>query len=80
LAAALAGHAQIGIPAFGIYGKQVQDADDETIPDDVRGRLLDFAKAGLAVAQMRGEAYLSMGSVAMGIAGSTVKDEFFGPY
>lgn len=80
LAAALAGHAQLGFPAFGIYGKQVQDADDETIPDDVRGRLLDFAKAGLAVAQMRGEAYLSMGSVAMGIAGSTVKDEFFGPY
>ena len=80
LAAALAGHAQLGIPAFGIYGKEVQDSDDESIPADVRGRLLDYAKAGLAVAQMKGKSYLSMGSVSMGIAGSVVKDEFFGPY
>lgn len=80
LAAALAGHAQLGIPAFGIYGREVQDSDDESIPDDVRQRLIDYATAGLAVAEMKGEAYLSMGSVAMGIAGSTVKDEFFGPY
>lgn len=80
LAAALAGHAQLGIPAFGIYGKEVQDSDDESIPCDVRGRLLDYAKAGLAVAQMKGKSYLSMGSVSMGIAGSVVKDEFFGPY
>lgn len=80
LAAALAGHAQIGIPAFGIYGKEVQDGDDESIPEDVRQRLLDYATAGLAVAQMKGEAYLSMGSVSMGIAGSVVDPNFFGAY
>ncbi len=80
LAAALAGHAQIGIPAFGIYGKEVQDSDDETIPSDVRDRLLDYAKAGLAVAQMRGKSYLSMGSVSMGIAGSVVDPDFFSAY
>lgn len=80
LAAALAGHAQLGIPAFGIYGKEVQDGDDESIPEDVRRRLLDYATAGLAVAQMKGKSYLSMGSVSMGIAGSVVKDDFFGPY
>ena len=80
LAAALAGHAQLGIPAFGIYGQEVQDADDETIPDDVRSRLLDYAVAGLAVAQMKGTSYLSMGGVSMGIAGSVVKDEFWRRY
>ena len=80
LAAALAGHAQIGIPAFGIYGKDVQDGDDNSIPEDVRERLLSYATAGLAVAQMRGKAYLSMGSVAMGIAGSVVNPDFFGAY
>ncbi|MDC4232116.1 L-fucose isomerase [Actinomyces sp. B33] len=80
LAAALAGHAQIGIPAFGIYGTEVQDSDDETIPEDVRTRLLDYATAGLAVAQMRGASYLSMGSVSMGIAGSVVNPDFFREY
>ena len=80
LAAALVGHAQLGIPAFGIYGQEVQDADDETIPDDVRSRLLDYAVAGLAVAQMKGTSYLSMGGVSMGIAGSVVKDEFWRRY
>ena len=80
LAAALAGHAQIGIPAFGIYGEHVQDADDTSIPEDVRTRLLDYATDGLAVAQMKGEAYLSMGSVSMGIAGSVVNPDFFGSY
>ena len=58
----------------------MQDADDTSIPDDVRTRLLDYATAGLAVAQMKGEAYLSMGSVSMGIAGSVVNPEFFGAY
>ncbi|QWW19969.1 L-fucose isomerase [Schaalia sp. 19OD2882] len=80
LAAALAGHAQIGIPAFGIYGKDVQDGDDNSIPEDVRTRLIDYAAAGLAVAQMRGRSYLSMGSVSMGIAGSVVDPHFFGAY
>lgn len=80
LAAALAGHAQLGVPAFGIYGEEVQDADDETIPDAVRDDLLDYARAGLAVAQMKGKSYLSMGGVCMGIAGCVVKEEFWNNY
>ncbi|AQP45344.1 L-fucose isomerase [Tessaracoccus flavus] len=77
LAAALAGHAQLGIPAFGIYGEEVRDADDPSIPDDVRQRLLDYAVAGLAVAQMKGKSFLSIGGVSMGIAGCVVKEEFW---
>ena len=80
LAAALAGHSQKGLPAFGIYGRDVQDSGDETIPADVREKLLSFAKAGLAVASMRGKSYLSVGSVSMGIAGSVVDDHFFQNY
>lgn len=80
LAAALAGYSQKGLPVFGIYGRDVQDADDITIPDDVKENLLKFAKAGLAVAEMRGKSYLSMGSVSMGIAGSIVDDHFFHDY
>jgi L-fucose/D-arabinose isomerase len=80
LAAVLAGHNQKGLPAFGIYGKDVQDAGDTTIPEDVREKLLRFAKAGLAVAIMKGQAYLSMGSVSMGIAGSIVQENFFQEY
>ncbi len=77
LAAALAGYAQKGLPAFGIYGRDVQDAGDDSIPADVAEKLLRFAKAALAVAEMRGKSYLSMGSVSMGIAGSVVNDDFF---
>lgn len=77
LAAAMAGHSQVGIPAFAIYGKEVQDADDETIPSDVQEKILRFCRAGLAVATMRGKSYLSMGSVSMGIAGSIINPEFF---
>lgn len=77
LAAALAGHSQKGIPAFGIYGNDVQDMGDESIPGDVQDKLLMFAKAGMAVATMRGKSYLSIGSVSMGIAGSVVDDHFF---
>ena len=80
LAAALAGHAQLGIPAFGIYGEEVQDADDTSIPDAVRQRLLDYAQAGLAVAIMKGQTYLSIGGVSMGIAGCVVKEEFWNYY
>jgi len=80
LAAVLAAHSQKGLPAFGIYGRDVQDATDTTIPEDVRTRLLQFAKAGLAVATMRGRSYLSMGSVAMGIAGSMVNPDLFEDY
>lgn len=80
LAAALAGHTQLGIPAFGIYGEEVQDADDTSIPDAVRQRLLDYATAGLAVAQLKGTSYLSIGGVSMGIAGCVVKEEFWNYY
>lgn len=80
LSAALAGHDQAGLPAFGIYGKDVQDVDDRTIPDDVREKILQFTKAGLAVAIMKGQSYLSIGSVSMGIAGSQVDPSFFKDY
>lgn len=80
LAAMLAGYNQKGLPAFGIYGEDVQDAGDDTIPADVQGKLLGFAKAGLAVAMLKGKSYLSMGSVSMGIAGSMIKDDFFQKY
>ena len=77
LAAALAGHAQKGLPAFGIYGRDVQDSDDTDIPGDVAAKILMFARAGLAVATMRGTSYLSMGGTSMGIAGSQVSSDFF---
>src|SRR5450759_78072 len=70
LAAVLAGHNQKGLPAFSIYGHDVQDAGDTSIPADVQEKLLRFARAGLAVATMRGKSYLGLGSVSMGIAGS----------
>jgi len=80
LAAVLAAHNQKGLPAFGIYGRNVQDAGDTSIPPDVEEKLLRFARAGLAVAYMRGKSYLSMGSVSMGIAGSIVQEDFFQSY
>lgn len=80
LAAVLAAHNQKGLPAFGIYGRDVQDAGDTTIPDDVKEKLLRFTKAALAVANMRGKSYLSMGGVSMGIAGSIVDPDFFESY
>ncbi|MDX1315414.1 MAG: L-fucose isomerase, partial [Eudoraea sp.] len=80
LAAALAGHSQKGLPAFGIYGRDVQDSGDTSIPDDVEEKILRFVKAGIAVAYMKGKSYLSMGAVSMGIAGSIVKEDFFQEY
>jgi L-fucose isomerase len=80
LAAALAGHNQKGLPAFGIYGRDVQDSSDSSIPADVETKLLRFAKSALAVATMRGKSYLSIGSVSMGIAGSMVNPDFFQEY
>ncbi len=77
LAAVLAGHTQKGIPAFGIYGRDVQDAGDTNMPADVQAKILDFARCGLAVALMRGKAYLSMGGTSMGIAGSMVDYAFW---
>jgi len=80
LAAVLAGHTQKGIPAFGIYGRDVRDSSDTSIPEDVAEKLLRFARAGLAVATMRGKSYLSIGGTSMGIAGSVVNPEFFESY
>jgi L-fucose isomerase len=80
LAAALAGYSQKGLPTFSIYGHEVQESDDQSIPSDVQGKILSFIKAGLAVATMKGTSYLSMGSVSMGIAGSVVDQDFFQDY
>ncbi len=80
LAATLAGYSQKGLPAFGIYGHDVQDSDDTSIPSDVKDKLLNFSKAGLAVAEMRGKSYLSLGGVSMGIVGSVVDQEFLLDY
>ena len=80
LAAVLAGHAQKGLPAFGIYGHDVQDLDDNSIPADVAEKILRWARAAVAVAQMRGQSYLSIGSQCMGIAGSIVDQNFFQEY
>lgn len=73
----LAGHTQKGLPAFGIYGQDVQKAGDKKIPADVEEKLLRFVRAGLAAATMRGRAYLAMGGTSRGIAGSIVDPSFF---
>ena len=80
LASVLASHAQKGLPAFGIYGHDVQNADETEIPDDVREKLLRFGRAAVAVATMRGKSYLQIGSICMGIAGSIVNPDFFEEY
>ncbi len=80
LAAAMAAHAQRGLPAFAIYGHDVQDKDDTTIPDDVKEKILNFARGAIAVGQMRNRAYVNFGSIAMGIAGSFCDAEFFQKY
>ncbi len=80
LACALAVHNQKGLPAFGIYGRDVRDADDMEIPDDVREKLLGFGRAALCVMQMKGKSYLSIGSVSMGIGGSIPDPDFFQDY
>ena len=80
LAAALAGHNQKGLPAFGIYGRDVQDGGDNTIPADVQEKIIRFVKAAVAVSTIKGKSYLSIGSVSMGIAGSIVDADFFQAY
>ena len=80
LASALAGYTQKGLPAFGIYGKDVQDAGDNTIPADVQEKILRFVKAAVAASIMKGKTYLSIGYTSMGIAGSTVNPDFFLDY
>ncbi len=80
LAAIMAAHAQKGLPAFAIYGRDVQDADDTSIPDDVREKLLRFARCAVAVGSMRNKAYVNIGGVAMGIAGSYCNADFMQHY
>jgi L-fucose isomerase len=80
LAAALAGHDQIGLPTFAIYGKDVQDIGDTSIPEDVKTKIISFVKSGIAVTTMRNKSYLSIGGTSMGIAGSVVDTGFFNDY
>ena len=80
LAAVLASHTQKGLPAFGIYGHEVQDMDDTSIPDDVAEKILRFVRAAVAVKTMKGKSYLQIGSICMGIAGSIVDVDFFEEY
>jgi len=80
LASVLATHAQKGLPAFGIYGKDVCEADDETIPEDVKEKLLRFARAAIAVSTMKGKSYLQIGSICMGIGGSIIDSSFLEEY
>ncbi len=80
LAATVAAHNQKGLPVFSIYGHDVQDMGDTKVPNDVKDKLLSFAKSGLAVAMLRGKSYLAIGSVSMGIVGSIVNAEFFQEY
>lgn len=80
LAATKAAHDQKGLPVFAIYGSEVQDAGDTSIPGDVQEKILSFVRAGLAVAEMRGKSYLSIGSVSMGIAASMIQEDFFEDY
>lgn len=80
LAAVLAAHAQKGLPAFSIYGHDVQDVTDNSIPDDVQEKILRFARCAAAIGQMRGKSYVNLGSVSMGIAGSFCDPSFFQKY
>ena len=80
LASVLATHAQKGVPAFGIYGHDVQDCDDTEIPVDVKEKLLRFGRAAIAVASMRGKSYLQIGSICMGIGGSIIDTNFIEDY
>ena len=80
LASVLASHAQKGLPAFGIYGHDVQEADATEIPEDVKEKLLRFGRAAVAAATMRGKSYLQIGSITMGIGGSIINPEFFEEY
>ncbi len=80
LASVLATHAQKGLPAFGIYGHEVQDSNDTSIPEDVKEKLLRFGRAAVAVATMRGKSYLQIGSICMGIGGSIIDTDFIEDY
>lgn len=80
LASVLAAHARKGLPAFGIYGRDVQEKDDENIPEDVKEKLIRFGRAAVAAATMRGKSYLQIGATCMGISGSSIDPDFFEEY
>ena len=80
LASVLATHAQKGLPAFGIYGHEVQEANDSSIPEDVKEKLLRFGRAAVAAATMRGKSYLQIGAITMGIGGSIIDSKFIEEY
>lgn len=80
LASVLATHAQKGLPAFGIYGHDVVDADDSEIGEDIKEKLLRFGRAAVAAASMRGKSYLQIGSICMGIGGSIIDSDFIESY
>lgn len=80
LAAVLAAHSQKGLPAFGIYGHDVQDANDQTIPEDVKEKILRFARCGIAAKLMRTKSYLQIGSMCMGIGGSIIDQDMIQEY
>ena len=80
LASVLATHAQKGLPAFGIYGHDVQEANATDIPEDVKEKLLRFGRAAVAAATMRGKSYLQIGSICMGIGGSIIDPAFIEEY
>ena len=80
LAAVMAAYAQRGLPAFSIYGHEVQDKDDESIPEDVAKKILDFVRGAIAVGTMKNKSYVNLGSVSMGIAGSYVNVDFLQKY
>ena len=80
LAAVMAAHAQKGLPAFSIYGHDVQDMDDTSVPDDVKEKILRFAKCAVAVGWMKNKSYVNVGGVAMGIAGSFCDANMFQKY
>jgi len=80
LAAAMSGYSQKGFPAFKIYGHEVQDLDDNLIPEDVQVKILEFARSAIAVGQMKGKSYVNIGASSMGIAGSQADSNFFKDY
>lgn len=80
LAAAMSGYAQKGLPAFKIYGTEVQELDDNSIPEDVQAKILSFARGVFAIGQMKGKSYVNIGASSMGIAGSQINSEFFTNY
>ena len=80
LAAVLAAHAQKGLPAFSIYGRDVQEAGDTSVPADAAEKILRFARCAVAVGWMKNKSYVNLGGVAMGIAGSYCDANMFQKY